>query len=58
VDCWLALTENQIGPLAYRPQDVVSASNGVTIQVVHSDAEGRMVLADALALASRKSRGC
>jgi len=54
VDCWLALTENQIGPLAYRPQDVVSASNGVTIQVVHSDAEGRMVLADALALASRE----
>jgi leucyl aminopeptidase len=53
VDCWLALTENQIGPRAYRPQEVVRAMNGVTIQVVHSDAEGRMVLADALALASR-----
>lgn len=53
IDCWLALTENQIGPQAYRPQDVVRASNGVTIQVVHSDAEGRMVLADTLALASR-----
>ncbi|MGB5102684.1 MAG: M17 family metallopeptidase [Steroidobacteraceae bacterium] len=53
VDCWLALTENQIGPRAYRPQDVVRASNGVSIQVVHSDAEGRMVLADTLALASR-----
>ena len=53
VDCWLALTENQIGPDAYRPQDVVAAMNGVTIQVVHSDAEGRMVLADTLALASR-----
>ena len=54
VDCWLALTENQIGPLAYRPQDVVRAANGVSIQVVHSDAEGRMVLADTLALASRE----
>jgi leucyl aminopeptidase len=54
VDCWLALTENEIGPRAYRPQDVVRASNGVTIQVVHSDAEGRMVLADTLALASRE----
>ena len=54
VDCWLALTENQIGPRAYRPQDVVRASNGVSIQVVHSDAEGRMVLADTLALASRE----
>jgi leucyl aminopeptidase len=54
IDCWLALTENQIGPEAYRPQEVVTAMNGVTIQVVHSDAEGRMVLADTLALASRE----
>jgi leucyl aminopeptidase len=53
IDCWLALTENQIGPRAYRPQEVVQAMNGVTIQVVHSDAEGRMVLADTLALAAR-----
>jgi len=53
VDCWLALTENETGPRAYRPQDVVTAANGVTIQVVHSDAEGRMVLADTLALAAR-----
>jgi leucyl aminopeptidase len=53
VECWLALTENQIGPLAYRPQEVVTACNGVSIQVVHSDAEGRMVLADTLALAAR-----
>jgi leucyl aminopeptidase len=54
IDAWLALTENEIGPRAYRPQDVVRAANGVTIQVVHSDAEGRMVLADTLALASRQ----
>ena len=54
IDCWLAITENQIGAVAYRPQEVVRALNGVTIQVVHSDAEGRMVLADTLALASRK----
>ena len=54
VDCWLAITENQIGPEAFRPQEVVQASNGVTIQVVHSDAEGRMVLADTLALATRE----
>jgi leucyl aminopeptidase len=53
IDCWLALTENEIGPRAYRPQEIVRAMNGVTIQVVHSDAEGRMVLADTLALASR-----
>ena len=54
VDCWLAITENRIGPAAYRPQDVVQALNGVTIQVIHTDAEGRMVLADTLALAGRR----
>ena len=52
-DAWLALSENAIGPRAYRPQEVVRAANGVTIQVVHSDAEGRMALADTLALAAR-----
>ena len=54
VDCWLAITENRIGPLAYKPQDVVRAANGTTIQVIHTDAEGRMVLADALCLAAAK----
>jgi leucyl aminopeptidase len=55
IDCWLALTENEIGARAYRPQEVVRAANGVTIQVAHSDAEGRMVLADTLALAAREA---
>ncbi len=53
VDAWLAITENRIGPRAYKPQDIVRAANGVTIQVVHTDAEGRMALADTLALAGR-----
>ena len=52
-DAWLAITENHIGPRAYRPQEVVRAANGVTIQVVHTDAEGRMALADTLTLAAR-----
>jgi leucyl aminopeptidase len=52
-DAWLAITENRIGPRGYKPQDVIRAANGVTIQVIHSDAEGRMVLADTLALAGR-----
>ena len=52
-DAWLAITENNTGPTAYRPQEVVRACNGTTIQVIHSDAEGRMVLADTLALAAR-----
>ena len=52
VDCWLAITENRIGPTAYKPQDVVRAHNGSTIQVIHTDAEGRMALADTLSLAA------
>jgi leucyl aminopeptidase len=52
VDCWLAITENRTGPTAYKPQDVVRAHNGTTIQVIHTDAEGRMVLADTLSLAA------
>lgn len=54
IDCWLAISENETGAGAYRPQEVVAAVNGVTIQVAHSDAEGRMALADTLALAARE----
>jgi len=53
VECWLALAMNHIGPKAYKPNDVVTASDGTTIEIVHTDAEGRMVLADTLALASK-----
>ena len=53
VDCWLPITENRIGPTAYKSQDVITAANGKTIQVVHTDAEGRLALADALVLACR-----
>jgi leucyl aminopeptidase len=54
IDCWLAIAQNHIGPLAYKQNDVVTALNGMTIEIVHTDAEGRMVLADTLTLASRK----
>jgi len=56
-DCWLAITENRTGPEAYKSQDVVPAANGKTIQTIHTDAEGRMALADALVLASRDDPG-
>jgi leucyl aminopeptidase len=54
VDCWLAIAQNHIGPNAYKQNDVVTALNGMTIEIVHTDAEGRMVLADTLTLASRE----
>ncbi len=54
VDCWLAITENRTSAKAYKSRDVVTASNGTTIEVIHTDAEGRMALADTLALAGKK----
>jgi leucyl aminopeptidase len=57
VDCWLAITENRTGPAAYKSQDVVKAANGKTIQTIHTDAEGRMALADTLVFASRDKPG-
>ena len=44
-------TENMPDANAYRPADVIKASNGKTIEIISTDAEGRMVLADALVLA-------
>lgn len=54
VECWLALATNHIGPRAYKPNDVITASDGTTIEIVHTDAEGRMVLADTLIMASQR----
>ena len=52
-EAWLALAMNHIGPKSYKPNDVITASDGTTIEVIDTDAEGRMVLADTLALASK-----
>ncbi len=45
------LTENMPGGSAIKPGDVLTARNGKTIEVLNTDAEGRLVLADALSLA-------
>ena len=50
----LCLAENMIGPGACRPGDVVTLRGGKTVEINNPDAEGRMVLADGLALASEK----
>jgi len=47
----LALAENTTGGRSYRPGDVLKMYSGHTVQVVDTDAEGRLVLADALAYA-------
>ena len=47
-------TENMSGDKAYRPGDVLTAYNGKTIEVLNTDAEGRLVLADALTFTEEK----
>jgi leucyl aminopeptidase len=46
-------TENMPSARAYKPGDVLVAMNGKTIEVISTDAEGRLILADALAYAAR-----
>ncbi|MFA5083253.1 MAG: M17 family metallopeptidase, partial [Hydrogenophilaceae bacterium] len=54
LECWLAIAENHLSPEAYTQNEIVTAMNGTTIEVIHTDAEGRMVLADTLTLAARE----
>jgi len=50
----VAATENLPGGGAYKPGDVITSYAGTTIEVLNTDAEGRIVLADALAYAAEK----
>ncbi len=54
LEVWLAIAQNHLSPEAYTQNEVVTALNGTTIEIVHTDAEGRMVLADTLALAAKE----
>jgi leucyl aminopeptidase len=51
---YLAIAENMPGGRAQKPGDVVKAMNGKTIEVLNTDAEGRLVLSDALSYACTK----
>jgi len=57
VDAWLAIAQNHISATAFMQNDIVTALDGTTIEIVHTDAEGRLVLADALTLAAKGSDG-
>jgi leucyl aminopeptidase len=48
----LPLAENAFGASSYRPGDIVTVRGGTTVEILNTDAEGRMVLADALAYAA------
>ena len=49
----IAAAENMVGPAAQRPGDVLVSADGKTVEIVNTDAEGRLVLADALTHALR-----
>jgi leucyl aminopeptidase len=51
---WVAATENMPSGTAMHPGDVLVARNGTSIEVLNTDAEGRLVLADALSLAAEE----
>jgi leucyl aminopeptidase len=53
VVCMVPSTENLLGAKAYKPGDILKAYNGKTIEVLNTDAEGRLILADALSYASK-----
>jgi leucyl aminopeptidase len=54
VSAFAALAENMIGPAAMRPGDVVTTYTGTTVEVTNTDAEGRLVPADALGRAAEE----
>jgi len=50
--CLVAIAENSVSAGAYRPGDILSSRAGLTVEIDNTDAEGRLVLGDALAKAS------
>lgn len=58
VDCRLRVlipaVENAVSGNSFRPGDILTARNGMTVEINNTDAEGRLVLADALALATEE----
>ncbi|CTP89439.1 leucyl aminopeptidase family protein [Xanthomonas graminis] len=51
----LAAVENAVGPHAFRPGDVIATRQGISVEIDNTDAEGRLVLCDALAYASEQA---
>ena len=51
VEAWIPMAENMPSGTAIRPSDVLTFRNGMTVEVTNTDAEGRLILADAIARA-------
>lgn len=55
VDIFIPLAENAISGSSFRPSDIIKSKNGMTVEIHNTDAEGRLVLADAMAVAAQQS---
>lgn len=55
IDAWLAISDNLVGPKAMKPGDILTSASGLTVEINNTDAEGRLVLADVMTLAKRRS---
>ena len=53
IDAWMAIAENLLEPESSKPGDIVVSHLGKSIEIIHTDAEGRMLLADTLSIASK-----
>jgi leucyl aminopeptidase len=53
-DMYIPCAENAVGSRSYRPRDILVSRKGLTVEVGNTDAEGRLILADALTKASEK----
>jgi len=54
--CALALAENSVSSKAYKPQDIITSLKGLTVEIGHTDAEGRLCLADAMTYVQRNHK--
>ncbi len=54
--CTLVCAENSIGPKAYQPGDIIKSYSGQFVEIANTDAEGRLILADALSYLQRNHK--
>lgn len=58
VDAFAPVAENMPGQYAYKPGDIITFNNKKTVEIVDTDAEGRLLLADALIMAAEENPDC
>ncbi len=54
INTFIPLAENSISGLSIKPSDVITSASGKTVEIMNTDAEGRLILADALYMATKK----